>query len=113
MSTRTFAGALAATVGLAIALAVGVTGLAYRAASLPTPTPTHASARWQVYVSGAVVGPGTYAARPGDRVADALRAAGGTTPDADLDGVNPARLLRDGARIHVPRRTAAAEQEGR
>jgi hypothetical protein len=113
VSNRAFAGALAATVGLAIALAVSVTSLAYRAASLPTPTPTRASAQWQVYVSGAVVSPGTYAVRPGDRVADALRVAGGTTQEADLEGVNPAKLLRDGLQVHVPRRSVMTDLEER
>jgi competence protein ComEA len=61
--------------------------------------------RWQVYVSGEVVTPGVYGARPGDRVGDAIRAAGGATQDADLDGVNPAMPLKDGAHVYVPRRS--------
>ncbi|HEY3110678.1 MAG TPA: SLBB domain-containing protein [Chloroflexota bacterium] len=107
MSDRTLAAAIAATLGLAVALAVAIVGLAYRPA--PAPTPARAPVQWQVYVSGAVVNPGIYSAQPGDRVADAIRAAGGPTQDADLEGVNPAMLLRDGLQVHVPRRRVIAD----
>jgi competence protein ComEA len=106
VSDRTLAAALVALVVLAVTLAAGVAVAASRPVA---PTPTHTPVTWQVHVSGAVVSPGTYAARPGDRVADALDAAGGTTPDADPDGVNPAMLLRDGQRVRVPRRGAAGD----
>jgi competence protein ComEA len=58
----------------------------------------------KVAVRGAVVAPGVYTLRPGDRVDDALRAAGGLTADADERAVNPAARLTDEQEIWVPRR---------
>ena len=56
-----------------------------------------------VHVAGAVTSPGLYHLAVGARVADALDAAGGTTPDADVDRVNLAQPLTDGSRLSVPR----------
>ncbi|WAB81046.1 ComEA family DNA-binding protein [Microcella daejeonensis] len=56
-----------------------------------------------VHVLGAVRTPGIVEVRPGDRVVDAIAAAGGTTEDADLGGVNLARVLADGEQLRVPR----------
>jgi competence protein ComEA len=56
-----------------------------------------------VQVAGAVARPGVVELRAGDRVLDALEAAGGPAADADLDGLNLARRLRDGELIEVPR----------
>ena len=64
---------------------------------------TDAPARIAVYVSGEVRQPGVYALDSGDRVLDALRAAGGATDVADLDAVNLALPLSDGQQIHFPR----------
>jgi competence protein ComEA len=59
-----------------------------------------------VDVEGAVVRPGIIELPAGARVADALAAAGGYAPDADLAAaaaqVNLAALLRDGQQIVVP-----------
>lgn len=56
-----------------------------------------------VAVEGAVAAPGVFTL-PGDaRVHDALAAAGGTIPGADLSGINLAQRLRDEARVVVPR----------
>ena len=57
-----------------------------------------------VDVGGAVVRPGVYRLAPGSRVDDAIAAAGGATPDADLDQVNRAALVEDGNRVFIPRR---------
>lgn len=55
-----------------------------------------------VAVEGAVASPGVFAL-PGDaRTGDALAAAGGAAPQADLAEVNLARRLRDEDRIVVP-----------
>ena len=62
-----------------------------------------------VHVSGAVRLPGIYHLPADSRVADALERAGGTTPDANLDALNLASQLDDGARLHVP---AQGEHEG-
>jgi competence protein ComEA len=64
----------------------------------PTPPPLIV-----VDVEGAVVRPGVVRLASGARVADALAAAGGTTPDADPAALNKAATLRDGARVYVPR----------
>src|SRR5258706_8410481 len=64
----------------------------------PTPPPLIV-----VDVEGAVVRPGVVRLASGARVADALAAAGGTTPDADPAALNKAATLRDGARVDVPR----------
>lgn len=57
-----------------------------------------------VHAAGAVVAPGVYSLPAGARVADALSAAGGATTEAELDRVNLAAPLVDGARVWVPRR---------
>jgi competence protein ComEA len=57
----------------------------------------------RVYVSGAVRNPGVYPLRQGDRVVDAVAAAGGPAEDADTEAVHFAQLVRDGQDLHVPR----------
>lgn len=66
----------------------------------PTATPTPFIF---VDVAGAVARPGVQRLMSGTRVGDAIAAAGGATPDADLAALNRAALLRDGARVYVPR----------
>jgi competence protein ComEA len=61
----------------------------------------------RVQVAGAVASPGVYELREGDRVVDALAAAGGPTTDADTDALNLARRVRDEERLEVPARAAA------
>lgn len=56
-----------------------------------------------VDVEGAVARPGVVRLAAGARVADALAAAGGATPDADPAALNKAAALSDGARVYVPR----------
>lgn len=62
----------------------------------PTPGPI------VVYVSGAVVAPGTFTLPPGARVVDAITAAGGLRSDADAALINQAERVFDGAQVHVP-----------
>ena len=62
----------------------------------------------KVAVRGAVNAPGTYTLSAGDRVDDAIRAAGGLTADADERAINPARRIVDEQEIWVPRRGEAA-----
>jgi competence protein ComEA len=57
----------------------------------------------EVYVTGAVQSPGVYPLHEGDRVEDALAAAGGATEDADMDSINLALRVRDQDQIDVPR----------
>lgn len=55
-----------------------------------------------VDVDGAVVTPGVYRLREGARVAQAIDAAGGLTPEADVAGLNRASKVVDGQKIYVP-----------
>jgi competence protein ComEA len=55
-----------------------------------------------VHVTGAVLRPGVYTMSPGDRVADAVAAAGGALGCAASDAVNLARIIADGERIYIP-----------
>lgn len=92
---------------LAAALLAGVALLLVRlnasgGLEVVLPTPTVEPAEIKVYVSGAVARPGVYSLRPGDRLEDALRAAGGPASDADLLAVNLAARLRDEQQVIVP-----------
>ncbi|MCU1430333.1 MAG: uptake protein [Actinomycetia bacterium] len=60
------------------------------------------SATVVVDVAGAVAKPGVVTLRANSRVIDAIAAAGGAHPDADLGRLNLAALLTDGQRIAVP-----------
>ena len=55
-----------------------------------------------IHVTGAVQVPGVYELQPGQRVADAIDAAGGALADADADALNLAAPVADGDRIAVP-----------
>jgi competence protein ComEA len=55
-----------------------------------------------VDVAGAVRKPGVYQFHDGDRVVDAIQAAGGPTRKASLDALNLAARLTDGVQILVP-----------
>lgn len=69
---------------------------------LPTATPPP-SKEIKVYVTGAVQQPGVYPLKVGDRVEEAIRAAGGPLPEADLNGINLAARVRDEEHLRVPR----------
>lgn len=70
----------------------------------PSSDSKSASAASEVYVDvgGAVVTPGVYRLREGARVAQAIDAAGGLTPEADVAGLNRASRVVDGQKIYVP-----------
>jgi competence protein ComEA len=70
----------------------------------PAATTTTVPTRPVVHVAGAVAHPGVYALAPGSRAHDAVLAAGGATPDADLSMVNLAAPLDDASQVYVPRR---------
>jgi competence protein ComEA len=107
-------------VGLAVLLVVTLGGAAlWYTRSLPKPVevrgisgaampaPTSASPSPEappliVDIAGAVRRPGVYEFREGDRVIDAIHAAGGATPKASLDALNLAAPLADGVQILVP-----------
>ena len=71
------------------------------AASAPTEAPTE-PVQIRVQISGAVRLPGVYEMRDGDRVIDAVAAAGGAAVDADLSRINLALRVQDEAHYHVP-----------
>lgn len=56
----------------------------------------------KVYISGAVRSPGVYALQPGNRLAEALDAAGGATAGADLTAVNLALRVQDEGYYYIP-----------
>ena len=60
-----------------------------------------------VAVTGAVQRPGVYPLEPGARVADALDAAGGPRPEADLAALDLALPVADGESVRVPARGEA------
>lgn len=56
----------------------------------------------KVHVVGAVASPGLYDLLPGCRTAEAIEAAGGPSPAADLDRINLAAKVADGQQLVVP-----------
>ena len=69
----------------------------------PAPAPASKPAPdIKVQVSGEVMFPGVYAMNSDDRVIDAIAAAGGAGPNADLSGLNLSKRVQDEARYHVP-----------
>ncbi len=61
-----------------------------------------------VHVSGSVLEPGLVNVAEGSRVADAIAAAGGAGPSADLSGLNLAHAVTDGDQLFVPTRSRGA-----
>ena len=61
-----------------------------------------------VHVAGAVRRPGVYRMKPGARIDDAVRQAGGATSRADLSAVNLAAKVEDGRQVLVPERAPRA-----
>jgi competence protein ComEA len=55
-----------------------------------------------INVIGAVNNPGVYQLAPGSRVSDAIQAAGGASPEADITLVNLAAVVTDGQRLWIP-----------
>lgn len=63
--------------------------------------PAPSASRLVVHVVGDVAEPGVVRLEPGSRVFDAVQAAGGALPGADLSTVNLARLVADGEQVRV------------
>ncbi len=76
--------------------------------SVVTPGSLPSAAGITVHVSGAVLRPGLVVLPPGARVADAVAAAGGAAPDADLAALNLAAPVANAAQVVVPGAGAAA-----
>ncbi len=96
--------ALTAT-GVLLVVARRPPGRPVQLAEAPTPVPA------RVYVLGAVARPGVYPLPRNSIVEQALAAAGGALPLADLSALNLAQVLQDGDRVEVlaipPTRTPA------
>jgi competence protein ComEA len=97
---------------LAVLTGVAVLGLVFfilRQRESPPPLElrvsdaTSADSEIMVYVTGAVAAPGVYPLHEGDRVVDAVEAAGGPSPEADLVALNLARRIHDEDQVVVPR----------
>lgn len=56
-----------------------------------------------VQVAGAAMNTGLVELKEGDRVKDAIDAAGGVLPDADIDSLNLARKVKDEEKIYIPK----------
>lgn len=89
-----FTGLLVA--GLLVLLLAEPRGLAIELLPAPTAGPL------RVHVAGAVRSPGIVEILPGAIIADAIEAAGGALPGADLDSLNLAASVRAGERVLVP-----------
>lgn len=102
-----FAGVVAMLAGL-VAFAVRTPQPAQPLLLISTPESTQSAPasrpEIKVYVAGGVANPGVYVLRRGDRVDDAIRAAGGLAPDGDPERVNLAAPVADGQEVMVPRR---------
>jgi competence protein ComEA len=55
-----------------------------------------------IYINGAVATPGLYTLPEGSRVDDAVKAAGGNLPGAEMNNINLATKLTDGQQINIP-----------
>jgi competence protein ComEA len=71
-------------------------------AAVPEGTGAASTGTVVVHVAGAVARPGVVQLPAGSRVHEAIAAAGGGTPGADLDRLNLATVVEDGQKIHVP-----------
>ena len=68
----------------------------------PSPAPSPTPAPIRVYVSGAVQSPAVCELPAGSIIQDAIDAAGGPAPGADLACINLALELQDQQHVHVP-----------
>ena len=55
-----------------------------------------------LHITGEVINPGIIKIEEGQRVADAIEAAGGVTPNANVNKINLAYILKDGQKLYVP-----------
>jgi competence protein ComEA len=56
----------------------------------------------KIYILGEVLNPGVYEMKPGDRLQEAIQAAGGFTTRADRTKLDLAQRVRDEMRIEIP-----------
>lgn len=77
-------------------------------AQSPETTPETTGVELWVHVLGEVERPGVYQLAEGERVFDALEAAGGAAAGAALEAINLARALTDGEQLRIPDAAEAA-----
>ncbi len=97
--------AVLTTIGLLIVASAVTLLLRWREPApvvIEPPAPTSTPGPMRVYVSGAVAAPDVYELPAGAIVRDALQAAGGPAPDADLDRINLAAPLSSGEQVYIP-----------
>ena len=63
-----------------------------------------------IHITGAVESEGIVKIKEGDRIKDAIEAAGGLTIDANLQEVNLAYQLKDGQKVYIPKTTDTQEE---
>jgi competence protein ComEA len=67
----------------------------------PTPGTAPSPKLITFYICGAVRTPGVYSLPEGSRAADAIKAAGGTLPNADIEAINLAHKIHDEEKIVI------------
>ena len=77
----------------------------------PEPSREQEEPPLRVYVAGAVRNPGVYELGQGDRLVDAVDAAGGASEEADLEAVNLARRIEDEGYYYIPEKISPQEME--
>ena len=65
----------------------------------------------KVHIAGSVLNEGIVELEEGARIADAIEAAGGITPDANMQNVNLAYKIQDGQKIYIPNANDEPETE--
>ena len=62
-----------------------------------------------IHIIGEVKYPGIVVLKNGQRIVDAIEAAGGETEEADLNKLNLAQILNDGDKVYVPNKAEEIE----
>ena len=91
-------------------LAVGLSGFLilkpHKAEAItPVVTSIVAPPMLVIDIQGEVKTPGVYELPINSRVNDAIKAAGGAKPNADLSFINQARLIKDGEQIYIDKKS--------
>ena len=73
---------------------------------------TGTAAKLMIDIGGEVNEPKVAELPEGSRVEDAIKAAGGTTPEADMTGINRAAFVADGEKIFIPATGSSDDTEG-
>jgi competence protein ComEA len=94
-------------------LAVGLSGFLilkpHKAEAItPVVTSIVAPPMLVIDIQGEVKTPGVYELPINSRVNDAIKAAGGAKPNADLSFINQARLIKDGEQIYIDKKSISA-----